>query len=238
MLPGEKRSKQERDSNILGANDLDHSRYRKALSHAFSERGLREQEGIVKGYADLLVEKLRGVAESGMETDMSKWYNFTTFDMIGDLAFGASFEGLKNAKYHDWVGLIFKSVKLLPFLRIAGDYPIFTRMAMMCMPNRLKKASDANEEYARETVMKRVNNAGMHGRGDFMDAMLKHRGEKDGLTDAELVSNGSILIMAGSETTATLLSGVTYWLLRTPETLQKVTEELPQNSDSLADLNL
>jgi cytochrome P450 len=236
-LPGKAGKKQEMDKSIIAANDADHARYRKSLSHAFSEKALRDQEPLLKVYIDLLIEKLKDVAESREKTDMMKWYNLTTFDMIGDLAFGDSFDGLKNAKYHDWVGLNFKSVKILPFIIISADYPIIMRLAMALMPESLTKARGENNKYARDTVMKRVNNENQHGRGDFMDSMLKHRGEKDGLTDNELVLNGRVLILAGSETTATLLSSVTYWLLRTPETLRKVMDEVRSAFKSEDEIN-
>jgi len=77
----------------------------------------------------------------------------------------------------------------------------------------------------------------LHGRPDFMDSMLKHRGDKDGLTDAELISNSTALIIAGSETTATLLSGVTYWLLRTPNALRKATDEVRNSFENEEDVN-
>lgn len=122
-MPGEEGRRQEMDNNILAANDINHARLRKTLSHAFSEKALKEQEPLLQVYIDLMIDKLKGVAKSGGETDMMKWYDLTTFDMIGDLAFGASFEGLKNSRYHNWVGLIFKSIKLLPFLRISAEIP-------------------------------------------------------------------------------------------------------------------
>lgn len=59
-----------------------------------------------------------------------------------------------------------------------------------------------------------------------MDSMLRHRGGKDGLSDEELVANARILIIAGSETTATLLSGATYRLLRNPDKLGKAISEV------------
>jgi len=198
--PPGKVEEKEIGNNIIAATNADHGRFRKALSNAFSAKALRDQEPLIKVYIDLLIEKLKDVAESKQKTDMMKWYNLTTFDLIGDLAFGASFEGLKNAKYHDWVGLIFQSIKFLPFLRISADYTTLMRLALPLLPKSdLMKARDDNTRYARETVMKRVHNENQHGRGDFMDSMLRHRGEKDGLTDAELVANGEILIAAGSE---------------------------------------
>ncbi|KAL8847562.1 MAG: hypothetical protein Q9221_007421 [Calogaya cf. arnoldii] len=175
---------------------------------------------------NLLIEKLKDVAGSGEKTDIMKWYTLTTFDIIGDLAFGAPFDGLKNAKYHEWVDLIFKNIKLPPFLRMAGDYPLFVSLAMWLIPKSLAKAKEKSDNYARDTVMKRVNDERKHDRADFMDSMLSHRGKKDGLSDHELISNGTVLILAGSATTTTLLSGVTYWLLRTPAALRKVTDEV------------
>lgn len=42
----------------------------------------------------------------------------------------------------------------------------------------------------------------------------------------QIQANCGVLIIAGSETTATLLSGVTFLLLQRPETLKKLTEEV------------
>jgi cytochrome P450 len=47
-----------------------------------------------------------------------------------------------------------------------------------------------------------------------------------------------ILIIAGSETTATLLSGVTYYLLCNPSALKKLTEEVRTTFQSEEDINI
>lgn len=65
-----------------------------------------------------------------------------------------------------------------------------------------------------------------------MDYFLRSRGQSHELTDAELIANSDLLMVAGSETTATLLSGVTYWLLRTPHALKRATEEVRNAFDS------
>jgi hypothetical protein len=51
-----------RASDIIIANDADHTRFRKALAHGFSEKAMHQQEALVKVYIDLLIEKLRDVA--------------------------------------------------------------------------------------------------------------------------------------------------------------------------------
>lgn len=64
-------------------------------------------------------------------------------------------------------------------------------------------------------------------RPDFMTEVLKHNGDKGAkLTPAEIANNAVVLLTAGSETTATLLSGVTYSLLRNPHAMQKLKAEV------------
>lgn len=40
-----------------------------------------------------------------------KWYNYATFDIIGDLAFGSDFGCLASSNYHPWVSIIFGAIK-------------------------------------------------------------------------------------------------------------------------------
>lgn len=224
-------------SDIISSNDADHSRYRKALSHAFSAKGLQAQEPLVNGYVDKLIERLKGVAESGVPVDMVKWYNLTTFDVIGDLAFGEPFGGLERAEYHHWVTMVFGFVKVTPFVRLKDAYPVvFKVLKAFLLPRGLMAARQRQVEHAKSTVAKRLQNADAYHRGDFMDSMLRHAGEKDGLSVKELEGNANILIIAGSETTATLLSGVTYWLLRTPDVMKKVMDEVRNMMQSEAEI--
>ena len=55
---------------------------------------------------------------------------------------------------------------------------------------------------------------------------------------AEIESNASLLLIGGSETTATLLSGVTYYLLTNPHTLSRLTAEVRSAFSSEAEITL
>ena len=61
-------------SHIIVANDADHTRFRRVLSHAFSEKALAQQEVLLQGYVDLLVNRLKEVIskESGSQ-NMCDW---------------------------------------------------------------------------------------------------------------------------------------------------------------------
>ena len=72
---------------LLRADQISHARQRKLVSHAFSDKALREQEDLLKGYAELLVHQLKAkVADDATyTTDLRQWYNCTTFDIMADL---------------------------------------------------------------------------------------------------------------------------------------------------------
>jgi cytochrome P450 len=65
----------------------EHLELRQALSPAFSERALREQEGFLQLYSEKLISQLRKYSQEGPQ-DMARWFGLTTSDIIGDLAFG------------------------------------------------------------------------------------------------------------------------------------------------------
>ena len=224
-------------ASIFNADQQSHPRIRKQLAHAFSEKALRDQEPAMKAYVDLLIEKLRGAAAIGTPVDMVEWYNFTTFDMVGDLALGKSFGCLNNTRYHSWVSGIWKSIKIGPYIRTMATYTDIQRLMRILAPASIREARAQHERYVYENAQERLDKGVMEERKDFLSYILKHRGGKDELTDKEIAANCGFLILAGSETTATALSGVTYYLLKTPEALRKVTEEIRNAFASEAEID-
>ena len=59
-----------------------------------------------------------------------------------------------------------------------------------------------------------------------MSFVLKNQGTEKELTFAEIVPNAMSLVLAGSETTATLLSGLTYLLCTNPQVMEKTVKEI------------
>jgi cytochrome P450 len=69
---------------LLRADNVNHARQRKLVNHAFSDKALKDQEYLLKGYVEILVEQLKRIAtqKNGDTVDLVKWYNFTTFDIM------------------------------------------------------------------------------------------------------------------------------------------------------------
>ena len=63
---------------------------RKQFSHDFSPQALAKQEDIIQYYIDMMITQLdKNCTEQ--PGDVRDWYNFCTFDIIGELAFGEPF---------------------------------------------------------------------------------------------------------------------------------------------------
>lgn len=224
-------------TSIFNADQDNHPRIRKQLAHAFSEKALREQEPFMKAYVDLLMQKLGDVAAAGTPTDMVKWFNFTTFDLIGDLAIGKSFGCLHDSQYHSWVRGLQEGTKIGPYIRTMATYTDIRRLWRVLAPARIKQARLRHEEYVRTNAQERLDKGVMEERKDFLSHILGNRDGKDGLTDKEVAANCGFLIIAGSEAAGTAMSGIIFHLLRNPSALNTMTKEVRDAFSSEAEIN-
>lgn len=123
-------------ANLVNASNTDHSRQNRLLSHAFSERWLRDQEKLILGYIDLFIRRLGEYADRKDESkplDLVRWLNFLTFDIIGDLALGEPFGYLGDSQYYPWVATMFQSIKTGAFLRAFSLCPILALLLRTVM---------------------------------------------------------------------------------------------------------
>ena len=217
--------------NIITAiNHADHSRMRKAFGNAFAEKTLRDQEPVIEGYTDLAMRKFRAMATSpesngkGVMLNMVDWLNFFTIDVIGDLGFGESFNCLQESAYHPWVKTLHNFLKGMVFAAPTRFYPSVETLFMAMLPQSILELQKRHTDFANERVQRRLNLE--TNRPDFITPILQDQSDRNSITVPEIQSNAAILMVAGSETTATVLSGTLTYLLRNPKCLQKVTNEV------------
>ncbi|KAJ5364467.1 uncharacterized protein N7496_010180 [Penicillium cataractarum] len=211
---------------IITANDEEHSRMRRLLAHAFSNKALQEQEHILHVYADMLIDKLAGILHGSQRAvvDMTRWFNFTTFDLIGDLAFGEPFGCLSENEYHWWVMVILDAVKASAYLKVFWFYPILLPLFILLVPRHMLKKRKASFKLSVEKVRRRL--ARQTTRPDFTSYIIKHSHGGRGLSLPEIDANAGVFVLAGSETTAALLTGCTYYLLRHREKYVRLVREI------------
>lgn len=225
-------------NSLLSAIDPEeHANIRKVLAPSFTPRALRAQEPIIHRYVNLLVERLQELVaaaedngEKAAEIDMTPWFHFTTFDIFGDLGFGESFDCLQSSKYHPWIALLFNSVKAASYIAAVRYYPVLHSLLFKCIPKSLRRMQMKHYNQIVEKVDRRLN--WELERPDIMSHVIEERKGTTGLPIGVIHATFSFLTTAGSETTATVLSGATNYLANNPEKLQVLATEVRQRFQS------
>lgn len=162
--------------NIVNADRDDHSVLRRQLAHGFSEKSMREQEPVIKGYIDLLIRRLHeNCARGAKAVDLGAWYNFATFDIIGDLAFGEPFDCLKNSAYHPYVKLIFESTRAGTIFQTVGHYPLLNKIFWAMIPKAAMVRFVRSTKLSMEKLQRRMEPG--NERSDLIDGLLRKRNE-------------------------------------------------------------
>lgn len=228
----------EPQSNILSADDGNHARIRRGVAHAFSPRSLAEQEPLVHSYVDLLVRKLSDVAESRVPAEMGRWFHMASFDIIADLTFGESLGGLENNDLHSVVTSVLLFIERGKKLFVLND--LLGPLARIFRPIIAPGVAEGflyQLNFTRTAVGKRLEKGSDVARKDFMSGLLRGVDEKAISSTEELITNSNTLFVAGSDTTATLLTACTFYLLANPHAHKKAVEEVRSAFESAADID-
>jgi cytochrome P450 len=129
--------------------------------------------------------------------------------------------------------MIFDSLKSSAFSRSTRQYPFIERLVTPLIPKTLTTRRDAHRQMTAEKSRRRLQTE--TDRIDFLGPLTK---PSSGVSEEEFTSNASGLILAGSETTATLLSGATFYLLKSPGSMAKLVEEVRSAFSSEDEINL
>ncbi|KAH6951099.1 cytochrome P450 [Ilyonectria sp. MPI-CAGE-AT-0026] len=182
---------------------------RRSLSHAFSAKALRGVEDIIRSHVRLFTDQIgkHGSPKTGG----------LTFDIISELTFRQSFESVANWKPDIYVSLIL-------------ELSIPESLLFWLMPSDLKRNVDLHEIRTEEKADQRIKLRDLSTREDFFAYILR----RGSFNKDQLAERAKILLLEGSETMATFLAGVTYFLLTTPAALKKLQHEV-RSSFSSAD---
>ena len=91
-----------------------HDQRRRIWSPAFSDKALRGYEERMKKYRNKLIAHFE--AFDGQPVNVSKWFKFYTFDIMGDLAYGKSFKMLETSEEHWAIKLLNEGIEPLSWM--------------------------------------------------------------------------------------------------------------------------
>jgi tryprostatin B 6-hydroxylase len=130
---------------------LAHDKRRRVWSPAFSDKALQGYAQRTKIYDNQLVSRIDVAAASGEPMNMSKWFNYYSFDVMGDLAFGKPFHMLENDEEHWAVTLMNAGLEALAFL-----FPIWLFRVLISIPGLLKD-HERIVNFCNDQLEKRIN---------------------------------------------------------------------------------
>lgn len=219
----------------------EHNRMRRILAPGFSDGALRKQEYIVQNYITLMVkyiqERVKHADNGFAEVELHQIFQFTTFDIIGDLLFGESFHSLENSEHHPWVKNIFEGAKISIQLSAIQYLGPLDYLVKWFLPKAAIRVAAEHYNWSREKVDSRISQGS--GREDIMSFILRETSDKDKVVTRKAVeSNAALLIVAGSETVAVAVSSAIWFLLKTPLAFKRLQQEIRTSFKSAEEITI
>lgn len=211
-----------------------HRQMKSFLSAAFSTKALLEQEPLVSQTVDAFITRLGN--DGGSETkglDMTKWTEMVAFDILGEMAFGQSFECIIRGEPHYWQEMILKHLYFITVADNLRRLPFALTLARFLAPV-LTAVRNKHSQFTRDKVAERMTNKNL--RKDFMSNLIS-KVESGEVDREEMTAHASTLIIAGGETVATFLAATVYYLLKTPEVYKAMREEIRNRFPTYESIN-
>lgn len=139
------------------------------------------------------------------------------------MAFGESFNSLRNHKTDSWISIVLDSVKFTAWGVAIMKIPLIVHFEKYIFPKKVLEAGYTHALMSKKKILKRAEMTPT--RPDFASYILAKR-EALGITDWELAAHANALIVAASETSATTMNGLFNYLTNYPEAYQKLKDEI------------
>lgn len=239
-------------ADVVGKHD--HARKRKTLSSAYAIKNLEGWEHKVADKTDKLIKHLdqcctaplkpgEAVKPEDVNVDYRKWSNFFTLDAIADIGLSEKLGFLDNG--HDRVtgrrldGSTYEcdfrdclyqnarkqSLLIWPYQwyhfinKISNIIPFYARMGKFAHDWEGIPVELAHRRLQRYRAGEKLD--------DFFQALMEDKnGHPNNLEWGEIVAEVSIMMNAGSATTAIAMTNVLYQLIKNPEMMQKAVAEV------------
>ncbi|KIK57022.1 hypothetical protein GYMLUDRAFT_46634 [Collybiopsis luxurians FD-317 M1] len=225
-----------RPPNLLFLTGQNHFRRRQRWNRAFSAESLKNYEEIISRQAGELLAVFDQAAENGERVNLAKKFTHYTFDIMGEMSFGKKFEMIKTndaAGYLKFMLEFTSTVNTLPWLPWMFDLKILSFLPFVA------NAKEKMFAFARECASSRVQE-GAAIKDIWYHLMDESEKEQEKPSIVEVIEDGVLAIIAGTESPASALSSTVYFIVQHPEvykTLQKeIDEDFARNSEIRGEL--
>ncbi|KAG6358365.1 hypothetical protein INS49_014249 [Diaporthe citri] len=190
------------------ALNAEHARQRRALGYLFTNSALLQFENLMKIQVEKFLAVLGQMADEKQPADLSSWYTYLAFDVMGDLCFAEPFGCLGQASATEWSTSV-----------------INVFVAALFVPAKAADWAKVHLRNSREKTLRRLADPD-RDHTDFMYHILINNESKKSLSQTEIILNMALFISAGTDTTATALTGWTYFVCTHPEVYSRLIDEV------------
>ncbi|KAI3339442.1 cytochrome P450 [Ustulina deusta] len=210
----------------------DHDARRRIWNQGFSPKALASYENLILRYAKLLADQIESelyekdstTSSQGAVINVTDWFSWFAFDVMGEFAFSRSFQMLQDKKWHSKIRLLVdgmnagNSLALVPWLAQLGK-SIRPRMSLV-------KDWDSMLQWCRECMDERLQMRGeRHDLSRWLiDAYVENGSQQTDL--AWLHGDAVTIIVAGSGTVSVGLTFAFYQLAHDPSQQEKLFNEI------------
>ncbi|RDA88433.1 hypothetical protein CP532_5639 [Ophiocordyceps camponoti-leonardi (nom. inval.)] len=220
--------------NIMTADFQNHELLRRQVSPAFSDRSLRLQEPIIQKYVDILICRLRELSDDGDKLiNLTDWFTYLTFDIISRMSLGSDFGCLHRSQFHPWVQAIKRNLREFVVLQLLAYFDLGW-LSRRITSSPILNGRARHEDLTRRMLQSRLEDDEEHF--DIISVFQKLKEPPVRYSSSFLMTvkksfeslhgNMSLFILAGSETSATLMTGFFTFLAENPLARERVTHEV------------
>ncbi|KIW10687.1 hypothetical protein PV08_11651 [Exophiala spinifera] len=196
-----------------------HDARRRIWDQGFNAKALRSYEARILKYSKQLVDAI--TRESGKPLDVSKWFNYYSFDAMGDLAFGKSFNMLTTGKEHFFLQLVHQGQSPLGVFSPTPWLALILKELPFAMRTFHKFIKWCGLQVDERQKMKMAE-------PDVMSYIIDSASHAKNPTEARnwLQADCRLIIVAGSDTTAATLTNAFYYMTKDPSHIKRLRDEL------------
>ncbi|AEO65383.1 uncharacterized protein THITE_2143111 [Thermothielavioides terrestris NRRL 8126] len=211
------------------ALNRDHARQRRALGNLFTNSSLLRLESLLQAQVHKFVAILETMAAGNRSLNVSDWYTYLAFDMMGDLCFAEPFGCLDQASNTQWstsvINVFVAATWTQGIRRISGVGTwLESLMTRLLVPAKAAAWRTIHLENSREKTVRRLADSD-RDHPDFISQILNSESAKS-LSRTEIILNMALFISAGTDTTATALTGWTYFVCTHPDVYGRLVGEI------------
>ncbi|CAF3494344.1 unnamed protein product [Fusarium graminearum] len=209
--------------NLLAdRNKKSHAQRRKTWDKAFTAKALRDYEPRVVRYTKQLTEQIEKT--KGNPINIGAWINFYTFDIVGDLAFGTSFNYLVNGVKDKFLRDSHDSQVLMGYFRqCTWLFEVFKETPL------LNNSWLSFQSWLKQKVEARRQNK--PSEPDVLSWILEEYDSIENPTKDDylrLCGDAHLIAVAGSDTTSAATSILLHQLTLHPHVLKKLQAEIDE----------